>query len=370
MLPKYCLCHPAVFAVEDTYQFIILTERSLFVSVIINGREYASHVNGVRCSDTKTHRITVPQDVLNTAGGYTLRLCEAIDRRPYWPIIGEPQDYSYRFHPVTKTTDLRLYHISDAHGHREAATAAARLAGKPDLLIFNGDLPNHCGDYQEIHTMLLIASDVTGGEYPCVCARGNHDLRGAYAEHLIDYVPHRHGLFYYTFRVGCLWGVVLDCGEDKPDDHVEYGGAICCHAFRAEETEFLRTVNGYDAPDVRYRLVICHTPFTYTPEAPFNIEIPTFTEWAALLRERVKPHLMLCGHLHKNVVFRPGDATDNKGQPCPVIVSCRPGTVGCADSDDGFTGAAITLTENEAHVVCNDNHGAVALNETVALPRL
>ncbi len=370
MIPKLLLFHPAVFAVEKTYQLLLVTEVPLYASVIIDGHEYASHVNGVRCSDTPTHRITIPQEVLDAAGGYTLRLCRATERPPYLPLIGEPQDYRYDFHPVTKATDIRLYQISDAHGNRQAAADAANIAGKPDLLIFNGDLPHHCGDYREIHTMLAVASDVAGGEYPCVCARGNHDLRGAYAEHLIDYMPHRHGLFYYTFRVGCIWGVVLDCGEDKPDQHEEYGGAICCHALREAETDFLRTVTGYDEPDVRYRLVICHTPFTYTPREPFNIEIPLYTEWATLLRERVKPHLMLCGHLHKNAVFREGEVTDNKGQPCPVIVSCRPGAVGCENAPDGFTGAAITLTEAEARITCNDNHGAVALQEAVALQHL
>ena len=34
-----------------------------------------------------------------------------------------------------------------------------------------------------------------------------------------------------TFRLGNLWGILLDCGEDKNDDRPEYGGTICCHAF-------------------------------------------------------------------------------------------------------------------------------------------
>ena len=31
----------------------------------------------------------------------------------------------------------------------------------------------------------------------------------------------------------------MDCGEDKPDDHTEYGNTVCCEVFRRDVTRFL-----------------------------------------------------------------------------------------------------------------------------------
>ena len=216
--------------------------------------------------------------------------------------------------------------------------------------------------------LLLIASEVGRGELPCVCARGNHDLRGIYAEHYIDYLPHKNGLTYYSFRLGCLWGVVLDCGEDKHDGQAEYGPTICCHPFRKNQAEFLKQVSGYDAPDVKYRLVVCHNPFTQTSVPPFDIDVEILTEWANTLRERIKPHVMISGHTHTFEVREEGCERDHKGQPCPIIIAALPKLVGyTGDEYNGYTGATITLKADTADVVCNDNTGAIGFTATVPL---
>lgn len=48
-------------------------------------------------------------------------------------------------------------------------------------------------------------------------------------------MPGDDGRSYYTFKVGCIWGILVDTGEDKEDSHAEYGGIICCHDFRLEQ---------------------------------------------------------------------------------------------------------------------------------------
>ena len=371
MIPNGLLGHPSVFAVENDYQILMLTDKPVLTAIYVDGKPYYDDVCGVRRSDTAVQRITVPQAVLDAAGCYTLEVCDVIERKPYWPDIGEPQRYGYAFYPLKKTEDIVLYHIADVHGRTDDAIASAKAAVKhPDVLVFNGDIPNHCGNFDEMRTLLLVASAVSEGTLPCVCARGNHDYRGTYAEHYMEYLPNKNGISYYTFRLGCLWGVVLDCGEDKPDEYDVYRGTMCCHSFRERETEFLRNVQGFDHPDVKYRLVVCHNPFTHTPPEPFNIEIPLFTEWATILKERVKPNLMICGHTHTLEVCEEGGERDHKGQPCPIIIASN---TKCFNSDsgndhfDGHIGATITLSENTAEVVCNDNYGTVGFTATVPL---
>ncbi len=94
---------------------------------------------------------------------------------------------------------------------------------------------------------------------------------------------------------------MLDCGEDKPDSSDAYGNTICCHAFRERETEFLEklaeTAEGeYNAEDVLYKAIIVHMPFAKKNRPPFDIEEDTYTYWAKLLREKIKPDIMICGH--------------------------------------------------------------------------
>ena len=154
---------------------------------------------------------------------------------------------------------------------------------------------------------------------------------------------------------------MLDCGEDKPDDHVEYGHTICCADFRRRETAYIREIirnakDEYEAEGVKNRLLISHNPFTQDYDPPFNIENETFTEWACLMREYVKPQLALHGHVHQCRISMPGDPFDQRGQACPVICGSRP-------EDRRFIGTALVLEAGGCRVIFNDSNGAVLGDE-------
>ncbi|MBR4369875.1 MAG: metallophosphoesterase, partial [Victivallales bacterium] len=261
------------------------------------------------------------------------------------------QKNTYTFRPLEKTEGIKIFMLPDTHNRVKAATEAAQYFGKElDLLILNGDISEGLSNYNSIANIYKIAGVITNGEIPVVYARGNHELRGAMAEQLHMYAPNRDGYIYYTFRVGPIWGIVLDCGEDKDDGHAEYGYTVACHPFRVKETEYLKSIianatNEYNAADVKYRLIVSHTPFMHINGKPFDIELDLYREWCNLLRENVKPHLMLCGHFHTIRIVRPGHAWDNLGEPCPVVIGSRPGK-----TMDDYTGTAIELTEKNATI--------------------
>lgn len=52
-------------------------------------------------------------------------------------------------------------------------------------------------------------------------SRGNHDMRGKLSEKMQTYTLTDNGNSYYSFQIGALWEMVLDCGEDKADSHEE-----------------------------------------------------------------------------------------------------------------------------------------------------
>lgn len=353
---------PVVYAVGHEYQIMVPVTCECLMWVQVGDRCYYDDSNGILRSGVTTHRMTVPMEELNRARSYTVCFRRVIQRKPYRTETHEIEYYESSFRPVPEDRPLHIYHIADTHNRVETPVAAGRYFGEElDLLILNGDIPNHSGEIAFLATIHQIASEITGGELPVVFSRGNHDTRGVYAENIADHTPTRNGCSYFSFRLGHLWGLVLDCGEDKPDDNVEYGHTICCSDFRRRETEYIRSIiqnarEEYEAPGVTNRLVISHAPFTRDYEPPFNIENETYTEWVRLLREYVKPQLLLHGHVHGCYITRPGDELDHRGQPCPVICGSRP-------EDNRFIATALVLEKDGCRVIFNDSNGEILEDE-------
>ena len=358
---------PAVFAVGRAYEIMVPVREACLIWIQVGERVFADSWQGIMRSDVKVHRVRIPMEALDEAGEYTVISRVFIERSPYFPQMEETQKTRFLFHPVRNDQEsVRIYHIADVHSHWEPAVRAANASGRPDLLVMNGDLPEDGGSAEHILTIYKLAEGITGGNIPIVFARGNHDCRGTFAEHLGEYIPLDGERTYYTFRLGPIWGVVLDCGEDKPDDHPEYGGTdgtIWFHAYRQEETAFLKRVAEnrdmeYNEESVRYRFVIVHNPFTRQLEPPFDIEKEIYSEWAAILKEQIHPDLMLCGHIHETAVYEPGGEMDHLGQPCPVVVGADPLYLH-EKKEDSFVGAAFVLQNEEIRLSFTDSKGKV-----------
>lgn len=375
-LSPMMLCHPTVCAVGRDYHIMLPVREETLMSVVVGEETFYDESNGILRSKTPVHRAVVPMEALDAAGRYTLRLRQVLERRPYYPPMGDTIQLEYEFRPLKKREDIHIYQLADMHGMIEPAARAARFFGDSlDLLVLNGDMANSSASPEDICAVYRVAALVTGGQIPCVFSRGNHDTRGACAENLADYVPTDRGNSYYDFQLGCVYGLALDCGEDKDDDNASYNGTICCHSFRRRETRFLQQTmqaKPFLAPEVQYRLVLSHIPFTYNHTAadhdgshPFNIEIPLYTQWARLLREEMRPHLMLCGHLHRLLISMPGGPYDQKGQPCPVIIGSHPE----ADAEGGprYAGTALTLRPGSAWVAFTNQDGEILRQETLAI---
>lgn len=356
MLPSIMKYTPAVCAVGKNYQILIPVRMPEVLWVRVGETDYYDESNGILRSDTVLHRVTVPMSELDAAGAYTVCWREVAERKPYFPVIGDVQSVSFPFRPL-RSDSIRAYMLADTHGAFEAPVGAAKAFaeryGGIDLLILNGDILEHSGDAEKFMLYYQIAEALTGGEIPVIISRGNHDLRGKYAEKLADYMPNENGNSFYTFRLGNLWGILLDCGEDKNDDHPEYGGTICCHAFRARETAFLQQVIAradmeFAEAGVAHRIVISHVPFTQIERAPFDIEQDTYCRWVQLLNDRIQPKFLLSGHIHRAYITRPGDARDAYGMRFPTVVGSE-----VCNEDHSFTGCGILWVNGTVRIIFN-----------------
>ena len=369
---KKCLAevfetYPTVCAVGNEYQIMIPVKKETLMRVEVDGESFYDESNGILRSACSVHRVSVPQAKLDKARAYTVCWRVVRKRKAYCTETEAEAKIRIPFRPILPDAKrIRIYHLADAHSWIDVPIKTALYWGKDlDLLVMNGDMVMDCGKLEYIAAPYQISGAVTKGEIPVLYARGNHDLRGVLAEKYAEMTPAMNGKTYYSFRLGPLWGIILDCGEDKADDHEQYGNTVCCHAFRLKETEYLKQIAGspdteYNAPGVRFRVVIAHEPFPRTSRPPFNIEIPLYTEWCRILKTTIKPDLMLSGHIHRCYIIRPGDPLDHKGTPCPIVVGSY-----LNRKENKFMGAAIDLTPEKAEVFFTDQNCKITGHEII-----
>lgn len=354
---------PAVFAVGREYHIMAEVRCEAFMSVRIGERFYHDEVCGIMRSKTPVHRVIVPMDILDEAKNYTVILTPVEERKPYFTTTAHPREYTFSFRPVPDD-DIYIYHISDAHNRTEEPIIAGKTFGKIDLLVLNGDIIESSNIAQMYSGIYHISSELTHGQVPVVFARGNHDMRGSFAEKLIDYIPSQNQKTYYTFRVGGVWGMVLDCGEDKWDTHEVYNVTVSCHNFRQKQTDFIKEVienaaEEYNHPDVKHRLIISHNPFTHQMESPFDIEKDIYASWASLIREHIKPDFMLCGHTHQRGIHPVGGSLDDLGQPCLLIIGSEP-------RECSFIGFGMVLYEEGIELCFTDSNENILRKKTIS----
>lgn len=363
---------PVVCAVDHEYQIMVPVNCETLMSVIVNGKEYFCHSNGVRKSRCAVQKFTVPMAELDAAEKYTLRYQRVISRQAYTCLKGPLNQKTFAFRPVPEKDPINIYALSDTHGIRQAAIEAASFFGDDlDLLILNGDISSSCMTEDEAMLPYDIAYGVTGGSVPCIITRGNHDLRGKLSEELHEWLPAKNGRTYYPVSLGPLLLLVLDCGEDKNDDHREYGGTAAFHAMRLEETEFLHryALNRDDhlAQEINCKLVVSHIPVSYRDhgsskgEFPFDIENEIYSEWVDILNSSFRPDLYIAGHLHRSELWQPDSPKNERKLECPILIAGVP----VHGRQPDCIGAALTITDKEITIRRTDKNKSVIQDETI-----
>jgi predicted phosphodiesterase len=193
-----------------------------------------------------------------------------------------------------------------------------------DFVVFNGDMINDFKRPEQVFRGFYDASvNRFGRTIPLVFTRGNHETRGPLARRLADYFPGRDGRFYWSFAHGPAHFVVLDSGEDKPDDHKEYAGLTDFGPYRNEQTAWLRAgLAGESARGAAYRVVLTHQPSGYGTFDHFGVqEIRRL--WDPIINE-AGCQLWLSGHMHKFLLREPRQSGDNAYH---AIINPQDGTV-------------------------------------------
>lgn len=298
---------PVVYAVEDTYQIVFSTNHSATAWVEVGGEQYYDLFAGSMKSKDTVHKITVPQEKLDEAKGYSIHAEKMIYRGPFGGFKGNEISKNYSFRPVDSSDGLDFYTITDAHHAHTGAVDAALSVDNLDFLIILGDSVGMVEYEKDVQFSNRLAHDVTGGEIPVVYARGNHEIKGAYAEQLHQYVGSKDESFYYWFTLSDVFGITLDLGEDHNDGWWEYYGTDRFTLYHKEQTKFLEDlVSAKPYEDYHYTLVACHIPIQFVNSRKDHVEVKA--AWTELLNQ-INPDLAVYGHQHDLYPFLNGQET-------------------------------------------------------------
>lgn len=362
--PELLLTTPVVYLLKGEYQIVVPVTAESLVWLKVGDKTYYDDFNGVLRSRENVHKICVPQAVLDAAKRYTVCYRRVTARKAYFTKTQPAEERTFEFKPIPADAQtIRLYQIADAHNRVESpAKAASYFGDNLDLLVFNGDIMNESQNLLSVLTVFKLAAKITGGRIPVVFARGNHDLRGIYAEKLGDSIPLRNGATFFSFRAGSLWGLVLDVGEDKADGHAEYGHTLCCHAFRERQTAYIRDVirraaEEYAAPGVRHRVVIAHQPLYKSYVKP---DWAITQEWMKLLKEHIHPELILSAHEHGFNFTELWNKPEDHAQPCLGVVASRP-----EKDQSRFAGAGVVFSPEKIEILFTDQDHKIIQRRTV-----
>ena len=331
-------CNPTVTVIGEDYEILLNSKENGILAVEVSGQIYREENSGVLFSEKNYAKIRVPQAALDKAKGYTVVFKKSIKRVAYFSKLEEEQVTSFKFKPIKKRGEINAYHLADIHGCFDLAKDAASYFGdRLDLLMLNGDYCEFSKD-DDYFRFLNFVGEITEGKIPVILTRGNHDCRGTAAEKYTDRLTSRGKDTYYTFKAGWLKGLALDFGEDKPDEHDEYGGVNDFCYFRKRELEFLKSLK----PGKRnFLFAIGHTSPGYNTshkgDPEFDIEHELFTECnKELQRLGIKFYIM--GHFHRSAFLEKNDPRSNRTHSYPIIVGSE-----CVRPTGDYSGAALTF---------------------------
>lgn len=362
---KFLYCTPTVFVIGNEYEILINLNTFGLCFVKVRDAIYYEENSGVLPSERTALKVRVPQSALDSAKEYEIIFRQTEDRKSYWSTFLPPISAKFEFKPLEKTENINIYYISDVHNCFDVAKKTANYFGDDvDMFVINGD----CSEYKTEESYLDVSSfvgDVAGGKIPVLFTRGNHDTRGRLSALFTEYFPSQGKNTYYTFELGCLNGLVLDCGEDKRDVSKEYDssentpeeylGINRFHEYRKKELEFIKS---YQPNKDKITFAVSHVCPAKTSRNvgdQFDIDREVYTEWCREL-DRIDPAFMLCGHIHDPFVLSPDDERNLIPHKYPVVVGVnRIPPKQC----EYFWGAAVIVNKHSAEVRFTDNEHTV-----------
>lgn len=214
-----------------------------------------------------------------------------------WSDVWKKKPYEFKTYPA-KPREITFLVLNDIHERPQFMKELCKNVDlkKLDFVLLNGDMSNRIRSQKHIMDAYLdTCVSMFATDVPLFFNRGNHELRGEFADYLNRYFPTNNGKYYRLQHVAGVDFLFIDSGEDKPDADLEYCGIVECDQYREEQERWLRSLQE-EKKVGKYPIVV----FSHMP--------PTLKNWHGPLhmQETLTPELnkmnvsvMLSGHLHR-----------------------------------------------------------------------
>jgi hypothetical protein len=187
-----------------------------------------------------------------------------------------------------------------------------------DFVVFNGDCFDQVSsETQIINHLLKPTTDLFSNEIPFILTQGNHECRGSFARQVPNYFAYPDNKYYFSFTRGPVHFLVLDSGEDKTDNSVEYGGLTAFDRYRDIQKEWLeKEIESPAFKKAAFRVLIIHISPWHSGDWHGTLHCrKTFGP----LLNKAKIDLQLSGHTHKYMTH-PADENHN----FPIMIGGGP----------------------------------------------
>ena len=248
----------------------------------------------------------------NTQYSYKVFSKEIVQFNPYKITYGKTIESEIKkfttIHPNAETVSWLV--MNDIHDRPQSIKDLMQLNKEAfDYVFFNGDMFDYQNDEQQIiDHMLQPCSDNFAQEKPFLFVRGNHETRGKFSRNVHEYYDSPSGKFYYTYQWGPVFHIVLDTGEDKPDEHEVYGGIVDFDSYREEQAAWFEKIAKTKAfKKAPFRVVMMHIPHFHSDEWHGTTHC---RKLFAPLFNKYKIDLFIAGHTHKYGIYHADNTHD------------------------------------------------------------
>ena len=303
---------------EITKYFQTVNGRVKVYSQVLGGKNsavpvqnYSIRAEGLKPGVTYEYRIKAHKILQHNSDGVTASLTSSNVYTSAWNQF-TTQDPNQSEHHIFITSDM----------HNRPDTLVALLNHLDhqtcDRIIYNGDMTNfmQSGDQEPYKGFINSSVSMFAQNKPFEYVRGNHETRGNLSRHIMDYFPRKSGEIYNAYRWGNLEIILLDCGEDKRDDHSVYNGMAAFNNYREEMARWFKELIETDEfKTAKYRIVICHYTMLQNDDKvtdEFGGEPHLITLILPLLKQ-CNVDLLISGHYHPKTYTYMGKNYKGKG---------------------------------------------------------
>lgn len=311
-------------------------------------------VDGQVVCNNYLHKIRI--DGLQPGQKYYYRVCsqEILLYQAYKKVFGNTAQSAFSEFtlPATDTDSFTAVVFNDLHQYTQTFRALCQQIKNVNynFVVFNGDCVDDPVDHNQATSFISeLTEGVCGDRIPTFFMRGNHEIRNAYSIGLRDHYDYVGDRTYGSFNWGDTRIVMLDCGEDKPDDHWVYYGLNDFTQLRNEQVDFLKKeLSSKEFKKAGKRVLIHHIPLYGNDGKNLCANL-----WTKLL-EKAPFNISLNAHTHKYAYHPKGELGNNY----PVII-------GGGYKMDGATVMILEKKKDELRVKVLNAKGKILLDITV-----